>query len=181
VQTPVRDVDVAPTVLSAVGMPQPESMEGIPLLEVDPDALAADPPNVYTETDLWTSPDQSPLTGDLRLSYGPPSAWLEEDPESPGRLRIQPAAEDAVLAYRHRLLQTGTERLVYRPTRAAVAFECYNLVQDPAAAADLSRTRAGAERVKELKEVLFQELRREAGWRPQNDFWIPEAMMREKK
>lgn len=181
VQTPVRDVDAAPTLLSAVGLSQPAAMEGLPLLDLDMDLPDFADRGAYTETDLWLSPGENPLPEDVRLSYGPPSAWLEEDPEAPGRLRIRPSVEDAVLAYRHRLLQTGRERLVYRPSRDGVVFEMYDLSTDPGAAVDLARTRAGADRVKDLKDILFQELRREPGWRPQNDFWIPEAFMKEKE
>lgn len=181
VSAPVRDVDVAPTILSAAGVPVPDGMEGLPLLDVDAESEGFAARDVYTETGLWTSSDQNPLPPALRLSDDPPSAWLEEDPEAPGRLRVRPDAEDASLSFRHRLLQAGNERLVYRPSRAGVLFEYYDLTKDPSAATDLANTRAGAERVRELKEVLFQELRHEAGWRPQNDFWIPEAFMRDKE
>lgn len=195
IQSPVRDVDVAPTVLSAAGLSFPDSMEGLPLLELDPDAPDFGLRDIYSETDLWTSPADNPLPPSDRLSHGAPSSWLEEDPEtgvedrsrggsrarSQGRLRIRPSAEDAVLSYRHRLLQAGRERLVYRPGRNGVIFEYYDLAKDPSAKDNLAGTRPGAERVKALKEVLFQELRREAGWRPQNDFWIPEAIMRDKQ
>jgi hypothetical protein len=178
---PVRDIDVAPTILSAVGVPAPEGMEGLPLLELNADVADFGARDVYTETDLWTAPEQNPLPPARRLSYGPPSAWLEEDTEGPGRLRLRTDAEDASLSYRHRLLQSGRERLVYRPSMDGVLFEYYDLAHDPQGRANLAAARPGADRVKELKEVLFQELRRESGWRPQNDFWIPEALVRERK
>ena len=178
---PVRDVDVAPTILSALGVSVPEAMEGLPLLDVNPDSEGFADRRIYTETDVWMKPEDNPLPPAIRLEYGLPASWLEEDPEALGRLRIRPATEDAVLSYRHRLLQTGGERLVYRPSRSGVIFEYYDLTTDPAARINRAGTRAGAERVRELKEVLFQELRSEVGWRPQNDYWIPEAFMREKK
>jgi arylsulfatase A-like enzyme len=177
---PVRDIDVAPTLLEAMGLPVPETMEGIPLLGVDAEPGAAFLRDIYTESDLWLSPDDNPLPAAVRLDYGPPSHWLEEDPEEPGRLRVRPDVEDVALAARHRLFQTDGERVIYRPTRNGVVFEYYDLRNDPSAETNLAGTKDGAQRVKDLKETFFQELRREIGWRPQNDFWIPEAFMRKK-
>jgi hypothetical protein len=181
VAAPVRDVDVEPTILSALGAGLPEAMEGLPLLDMDVESEGFSARDIYTESGLWTTSDQNPLPPDLRLPSTPPSSWLEEDPEDEGRLRLRPAAEDAGISFRHRLLQTAHERLVYRPSRHGVLFEYYDLAHDPKAANDLAGTRPGAERIKDLKEVLFQELRRHAGWRPQNDYWIPEAFMRDKQ
>lgn len=181
VRTPVRDVDVAPTILSALGLLPSESMEGLSLLEADPETPAFSARGVYTESDLWMNPDDNPLPVDERPSYGPASTWLEEDPEAPGRLRIRPAAEDSLLAVRHRVFQAGNERIVYRPGRFKVVFQYYDLLADPGAIHDLSGTRTGQDRIRDLKETFFQELRQETGWRPQNDYWIPEAFMRDKK
>jgi hypothetical protein len=181
VRAPVRDVDVAPTVLSALGLIPSESMEGISLLEADPDTPAFAARGVYAESDLWMTPDDNPLPPEVRPRFGPASSWLEEDPEAPGRLRIRPSAEDALLAIRHRLFQTGNVRIVYRPGRFRVVFQYYDLLADPGAARDLAGTREGQERVRDMKEAFFQELRRETGWRPQNDYWIPEALMRDKQ
>lgn len=181
IRFPIRDVDVAPTLLAALGLPIPEVMEGIPLLGIDAENGGSFLRDIYTESDLWLDPEDNPLPEEVRLTYGPPSSWLEEDPDAPGRLQIHPPVEDKVLAYRHRLFQTEGERVVYRPSLNGVIFEYYDLRKDPAAETDLAGTTEGMKRVKELKETFFQELRREVGWRPQNDFWIPEAFMREKR
>ena len=181
VRAPVRDVDAAPTILSALGLLPSESMEGLSLLEADPDTPAFASRGVYAESDLWMDPDDNPLPADVRPSFGAASSWLEEDPEAPGRLRVRPSAADALSAIRHRLFQTGNERIVYRPGRFRVVFQYYDLLADPRAARDLAGTRAGQDRVRDLKEPFFQELRRETGWRPQNDYWIPEALMRDKQ
>jgi hypothetical protein len=181
VRAPVRDVDAAPTILSALGLIPSESMEGISLLDTDPDTPAFAARGVYTESDLWMNPDDNPLPAGVRPSFGAPSSWLEEDPEAPGRFRVRPSAEDALLAIRHRLFQRGNERIVYRPGRFRVVFQYYDLLADPRAARDLAGAREGQDRVRDMKEAFFQELRREAGWRPQNDYWIPEALMRDKQ
>jgi hypothetical protein len=173
ISVPVSAEDIAPTLLAAAGVPVSEEMEGVSLLGED--AFSAR--EVYAETDLWYDPEEASAVGGL--PYGTPSTWLEEDPETPGRLRVDPAREDALLAFKHRLLQWGPERLIYRPARDKVHYALYNVAQDPEGRSDLAGSRVGAERIKDLREIFFQSLQRESGWRPQNDFWIPEAFLRE--
>jgi hypothetical protein len=134
----------------------------------------AEPPLLYAETGLWWFWDQG---GADRIAYPEILDLLEPDPDQPGRLRLDPAWEDHVLVAKHRLLQIGPERLVYRPTRRGVAYDLFDFRADPSA--NMARTPEGAARLRDLKEDLFQFLSREAGWRPQNGYWIPETLLRE--
>jgi hypothetical protein len=76
------------------------------------------------------------------------------------------------------MIQMGTERLVYRPLADRVVFEYYRLGPDGAPGPDEAGTAVGAARAKELKEVFYRYLARETGGRPQNEYWIPEALLR---
>lgn len=169
----VRAVDVPATLVAAGGGTVPDEWEGVSLLRGL--GLPTDERGiVYAETVSpeagrpATEPDAPPSLGDL----------LIEDRDAPGEWRIDPAWEDALIARRSRLLQWGSERLIYRPTPDRVLFEYYRLDPDGVPGPEESATPAGAARLRELKEVFYRYLAREAGSRPQNEYWIPEALLR---
>ncbi|MBI4395474.1 MAG: sulfatase-like hydrolase/transferase, partial [Elusimicrobia bacterium] len=178
VTEPVRTQDIAPTLLSLVGIPVPEDMEGFPLHQRDFSLPADEFFAAYSETGLWPSTDDGPGIPAERIPYPEVEEILEFD-ETEGRFRIGSRWEDHVLLAKHRMVQLGGERLVYIPTRQGVVYEYFNSGVDPAGIRNLAETADGAIRVKELKEVLFRALSREPGWRPQNGYWIPEAFWRE--
>jgi hypothetical protein len=159
----------APTLLAALGQPAPEAMDGVSVL-MDPEA--GDRP-LYAETGLWVRPGDPGLP---RLPYPPLSDLLEEDPAAPGRLRLSPVWEDVVLSGMNRMVQLGGQRMIYRPTREGVVFETVSFASSTATSpSGRVRTAAG----KDMKDLFYSVLAREIGWRPQNEFWIPEALLRE--
>ena len=172
-ETAVRAVDVPATLVAAGGGRVPDEWDGVSLLRGL--GLPADERGiVYAET---ASPGRQELAPE---SDAPPALadLLMEDRDAPGEWRIDPAWEDALITRRSRLLQWGSERLVYRPTPERVVFEYYRLDSDGVPGPEESATPAGAARVRELKEVFYRYLAREAGNRPQNEYWIPEALLR---
>jgi hypothetical protein len=173
----VRAQDISPTLLTLLGLPVPEGMEGFPLSQRDFHLPPEEFFLAYAETGLWTSPEGGPPF--QRIPYPGLSGLLEQDPDQPGRFQISSLWEDHVLVSKHRMIQVGQERLIYIPTPQGVVYELYDFSQDPDGGDNLAGTRKGAERVKELKEVLFRYLARERGWRPQNGYWIPAAFLRE--
>ncbi len=172
-----RAVDVAPTAAFLLDVAAPSEWEGVPLLRGLP---AGEPGIVYVETPTpFLAPTLSTPT--RPATFPPPLVdLLVEDRESPGHLRLDPAWEDAALVFRDRLMQMGDERLLYHPGPNRVSFEYFQLNLDPEARRNLAGTTLGRARVRELREVFFRHLNRESGWRPQNDYWIPEAYLRER-
>ncbi|MBL0058779.1 MAG: sulfatase-like hydrolase/transferase [Elusimicrobia bacterium] len=173
-----RAVDVAPTAAFLLDLPAPSGWEGIPLLRGLP---AGEPGIVYAETPtpFLASALSTPTRPD---TFPPPLVdLLVEDREAPGHLRLDPAWEDGALVFRDRLMQMGDERILYHPGPNRVSFEYFQLNLDPEARRNLAGTPLGRARVRELREVLFRHLNRESGWRPQNDYWIPEAFLRERR
>lgn len=164
-----RTVDVAPTVARLLGLPPSPGWEGVSLTEEFP---RGEQGIIYSET------SSIPF---VQVSSGAASVvpLLVEDREAAGHLRVRPAWEDPLLIFRDRAMQWGNERLVYHPEKTGVSFDYYNLTEDPEARKNLAETRSGKARVRVLREVFFRYLSQESGWRPQNDFWIPEAFLRE--
>lgn len=178
VAEPVRTEDVAPTMMSLLNLPAPEAMEGISLTRREfggpPDEFFA----AYAETELrpegQSGPDDvpmPPLSQALTVDW-----WGDFSP------RLSMEAEDHALFTKHRFFQVGPERLVYVPARSGVRYELYDFSTDPQGLTDIAATPRGAQRVLELKDMFFRYLSlHEKGWRPQNGYWIPEAMLRQEE
>lgn len=165
-----RAVDVAPTAARLLGVPIPTEWEGSPLTDGFPEGEAG---IIYSET-------STPFVRENRGARTPPLVQLlEEDRDSPGHLRLDPAWEDPVLLFRDRAIQMGDDRLVYHPGATEVSFEYVKLNGDPKSLKNPAAVRAMKARAKDLREIFYRFLSRESGWRPQNDYWIPEAFLRE--
>ncbi len=221
----IRTHDLAPTLLRELGI-APRSMDGRPVFE---SAAGDEASLLYAESSGW---------GDSPFPLLPRDRLLVEDRDAPGRLTLDPAALDAVLIGKKRMIQWGDERLLYVPTLDGVKFKYYRISGSAGSAAlppqvsgalrrtapsdkpgrplaaaapsvassvsdrsvgapeagatvpalpksvgphgpDLAEVRAWAPRVRELKEIFYRYLARESGWRPQNEYWLPEAFLRE--
>nr|HNI56888.1 sulfatase-like hydrolase/transferase [Elusimicrobiota bacterium] len=162
----VRAHDVAPTLMDELRLPVPEAMEGVPVFEGAP--AVEDAAVAYSETDGLTD-GPFPLPSAARLTV--------EDRDAPGRLTLDPANVDRVLVGKRRALRWPGETLLYVPTRDGVRFHYFR--EDSPGSGDLSGQRAWTARIKDLKEIFYRYLSREAGWRPQNEYWLPEAFLRE--
>jgi hypothetical protein len=171
---PVRAVDVPSLAAGWAGVEVPEGWEGS-RIELSPPG--GESGLVFVEARV---PFLLPLEPPDWSLHPPLVKLLMEDRHAPGHWCVDPAWEDATRVGRDRLMQVDQERLVYRPGRRGAVFEYYRLDQDPEARRDLSGSRAHAARAKELEEMFFRHMARETGWRPQNDYWIPDAFLRER-
>jgi hypothetical protein len=166
-----RTLDVAPTAVGLLGLSAPAEWEGSPLMEGIPEG----------EGGIYYSETATPFVQTKRTSRIPPLIHLlKEDREAPGHLRLDPAWEDPVLMFRDRAIQIGEERLRYHPGETGVSFEFTKRNEDPIFLKKFAVARSRIARPKDLRDVFYRYLSRESEWRPQNDFWIPEAFLREK-
>jgi hypothetical protein len=165
-----RAMDVAPTAARLLGVTPPPEWEGAPLSDGFPEGEAG---IIYSET-------STPFVrGGDRARTPALKQLLVEDRDSPGHLRLDPAWEDPVLLFRDRAIQMGDERLVYHPGETGVSFEYAKPKGDSPPLKNSVAVRALNARVKDLRDIFYRHLSRESGWRPQNDYWIPEAFLRE--
>jgi hypothetical protein len=165
-----RTMDLAPTAARLLGLTVPFAWEGSSLLEGIPEGEAG---IFYWETDTPFVEANHPFR------IPPLIRLLQEDRDSPGHLRLDPAWEDPVLLFRDRAIHMGDERLFYRPGITGVSFD-YEKQNDPSPPAkNAALARARKARLKEIREIFYRYLSHESEWRPQNDFWIPEAFLRE--
>jgi hypothetical protein len=173
---PVSAVDVAPTLLRAAGLPVPRSMEGLPLQER---RRQKEPPVVYAETGLWSFPEDDFPHREGAIAYPAIPRLVEEDTGAPGYWRLSRAWTDQVIAAKHRMILRGDKRLMYFPTRRGALFETGSGVGVKLPPGKKRSPDKGV--LREWRDLFFQETARETGWRPQNDFLIPEAFLREEE
>jgi hypothetical protein len=177
VEEAVRAQDVAPTVLSLLGIGVPDGMDGFPLEQREFGEPAEEFFGVYAETEWPSFVSGGPDPANMKTrALG---QLLEIDLWAPSHLRVNAAWEDHILLRKHRMIQIGAERLVYTPTQKESVYRLFQLEEDPDGMADAAGSRKNAERVRELKDALYRFMARESGWHPQNGYWIPEAFLRE--
>ncbi|MBP9128468.1 MAG: sulfatase-like hydrolase/transferase [Elusimicrobia bacterium] len=166
---PGRAMDVAPTAARLVGVDTPSVWEGVSMTE-------GLPSGEWGAISIESSDPTDPVAHGLGL----PSPWeiLVEDRAWPGRYCRNPAWEDPFLIFRNRSVRLGSERVLYRPGLQRVDWS-FDSVSVPTTGTPWVLARAHKERIKELKDIFFRTLARDSGWRPQNDYWIPESFLRE--
>jgi hypothetical protein len=143
----VRDIDLAPTILSLVGAPSATTvdLDGRslqPLLEGR--TLPARP--VFGETEVWMTEaiPELPATGPapLRLPYPNVSLVTELDPRLGYDIVLRAEAEPLIIAAKHRMILDGPLKLIYVPTRKGARYILFDRSTDPAETRDVAAERA---------------------------------------
>jgi len=109
----VRTVDIAPTLLELVGLPIPESMDGVslaPLVRGEPidKELAA-----FYETGVWLT--DLPGTPENHLRYPHLPELLEIPDKRLGMISLKPKYADIIIAAKDRMVRVGNWKLTYQP------------------------------------------------------------------
>ena len=135
VETLVRDVDLAPTLLALAGLPTPPTLDGRSLAGALDGAELA-PALAYAESELWFTPGA--IAPELRLPY-PDLAHLTEVRADHGDdVVLRAAWEPVTLAARHRSVRDSRWKLVYVPTRDAARLSLFDTEADPGETADVA-------------------------------------------
>jgi len=142
----VRDVDLAPTILDLVGAPP--AARG----DLDGRSLRAlltggtlPPRPVFAETEVWMTESipEVPSGGPnpLRLPYPNVAQLTELDPRLGHDVVMRAEAEPIVIAAKHRMVLEGNLKLVYVPTRRGPRWFFFDRASDPGEVVDLSSVR----------------------------------------
>ena len=164
----VRDVDVAPTLAALCGVPLPfaSGVDLGPLLSGERRDLGL---AAFSETEYWFVPSGPGFQPDERLPY--PAVTGATDLAPDGDVFMRPEIEPLVVAAKHRAIRLGDWKLTYRPTRAGVRLDLYDLATDPEERASVA-TRF-PERFVLMRDRLYEWLRRDPAAVQRGDFVVP--------
>jgi arylsulfatase A-like enzyme len=125
----VRTVDIAPTLLELVGLPIPESVEGVSLARLlRGEALGTELPAFY-ETGVWLT--DLPGTPDNHLRYPHLPELLEIPDKRDGMISLKPKYLDIVIAAKDRMVRRGKWKLTYQPLTDGVIYRLFDIEDDP--------------------------------------------------
>ena len=125
----VRTVDIAPTLLELVGVPIPESVEGVSLARLlRGESLGTDLPAFY-ETGVWLT--DLPGTPNNHLRYPHLPELLEIPDKRNGMISLKPKYLDIVIAAKDRMVRRGKWKLTYQPLTDGVIYCLFDIEDDP--------------------------------------------------
>ncbi len=138
VGTLTRTVDLAPTLLTALGMAVPASMEGVDILHGEPELIS------YAETCYLFFPKAKAMTGLTEaeraevVELSGAADTLEVDPGFRHNLVLRPAYRAAVIAAKDRMIRTTRWKLIEIPGKTRPIRRLYDVLADPHQVNDLA-------------------------------------------
>jgi arylsulfatase A-like enzyme len=144
VEAVTRSMDLAPTVLSLLGLEVPASMEGVsltPLMDGTSTDLGL---IVRAETCYLFFPKARAMTGLTEVEragvveLAGAADTLEDDPAFRHNLVLRQEFRAAVIAAKYRMVRTARYKLIVIPGKTAPIVRLYDMVEDPQQRRDLS-------------------------------------------
>lgn len=161
----VRDVDLAPTLYEACGVPAPRGLDG-KSLRGDVGSRFA-----YAETELWFTEDIPSLAPELRVPYPGIMALTELDSRHDAEIVLRKEMEASTLVARHRMVRDASFKLVYVPTRKGVRYMLFDLAADPGETRDVAA--AHPDEVTRLRAELWAWMLEDTTMEQRDGFLVP--------
>lgn len=136
VDSVVRSIDLAPTLLDLVDAPQAPGMDGVSLAACL--AREGDCPDLdaFNETGIWIA-DIPGLPGD-HLRYPDLLELMEVPDRESGTLAIKPEYCKTIMSAKDRMIRRGRWKLVYQPLTGGALLRLFDLESDPDCKTDVS-------------------------------------------
>jgi arylsulfatase A-like enzyme len=131
-----RTIDIAPTLLSEIGVPTPASYVGVDLTAqfTDPSQPLSLP--AFAETCYLFFPKIGHPKGARTVKSSGETLWI--DPKFRNNLVLRPEYHDAVIESKDRMIRTNRWKLIEIPGDEAPIYRLYDMVADPHQKNDLS-------------------------------------------
>jgi hypothetical protein len=127
IQSIMRTIDVAPTLLSLCGAPSHEAMEGISLIDCLDGKPAPQLP-AYNESGIWLTSLPGMPEGHLRY---PNLLELLDIPDyGSGTFAIRKRYQDIIIEAKDRMIRVGRWKLTYQPTETGAIYSLFDLEHD---------------------------------------------------
>ncbi len=167
----VRLVDVAPTILAALGIRPDHPIDGVDLTSylVAPETPLASLP-AFAETGLWFYPPETERLEGKRITFARGFDAFRFQPDT-WKIYLDPAFEETAIMAKHRMLLEGDHKLLYIPTRDGVRWEMYDTRSDPAESINL--TAREPERYAAMKARLMDWILRDPQMVRVGDYVLP--------
>jgi hypothetical protein len=119
----IRDIDIAPTILSLLDIPIPSEFHGEDLLP----AMRGHPFTglpVYMETGIWYTPESPFIPNRLRAPYPKIMEMLAINPQT-GEIILKDYFAKIIVEAKHRAWQLNERKYIYMPGKSSFAEEFY--------------------------------------------------------
>lgn len=119
----IRDIDIAPTILSLLGIPIPSEFHGVDLLP----AMRGNPFTglpAYMETGIWYTPESPFIPNRLRVPYPKIMEMLAINPQT-GEIILKERFAKIIVEAKHRAWQLNERKYIYMPGEKCFAEEFY--------------------------------------------------------
>ncbi len=131
----IRTVDIAPTLLELVGVPVPQSIQGVSLVPLmRGETLEGELPAFY-ETGVWLT--DLPGTPEKHLRYPHLPELLEVPDKNVGMISLKPKYVDMIIAAKDRMVRVGDWKLTYQPLTDGATYRLFNIREDPGCQRDV--------------------------------------------
>jgi arylsulfatase A-like enzyme len=170
ISTPVRSIDIAPSLLALAGIQKSSSMSGESLFLTE-DRLPIKPAQAsFMETGVWLGKVRG-LPSD-RMVYPSILEILEIKDETTGTLSLKPQFHDVVIEAKARMVINDGWGLSYLPLKSSAEFALYDLKKDPDRNVDVSDIHP--EIAEKLKSTLVDWMLQDKSLRWEHDHLLPE-------
>ena len=136
VTQPIRNIDLAPTLLQLAGIGQALEMDGVSLLPALQGLANELELDVYGETGIWLTDLPGTPAGHLR--YPNLLDLLTVRDVATGTISLKPEFEGIIVRAKDRMIRRGRWKLVYQPLNDGHLLKLYDLEQDPHCLTDVS-------------------------------------------
>jgi arylsulfatase A-like enzyme len=156
----IRTVDLAPTLLELVGLVPPPAMEGVSLAACL-DGAPAPELAAFTESGIWLT--DMPGMHESHLRYPDLPHLLEVPDRHTGTLAIRAEYRYRIVEAKDRMIRAGRWKLVYQPLQEGVMYRLFDVEADPACKHDV---------VNQHPEVVSELRARLAAWMSADPLWV---------
>lgn len=129
VDASIRSIDLAPTLLELLGIPVPNTMDGISLAAVVRGEQLALNLDAFTETGFWLT--EIPGLPATHLRYPDLLSLIEIKDRETGTLSIKDSVLPDLLRAKDRMIRRGDWTLVYQPLTQGYELSLFNVRSDP--------------------------------------------------
>jgi len=166
----VRDIDVAPTILDLLHIVPPKTMEGVSLLPLARGTTSSLNLTAFAETGLWFTDKGDNFYQQQRILYPDIIGLGAIDNTFNNEVVIKPEYRALTTIAKHRMIRNDRYKLIYIPTRQGIQFELYDVQNDPQELNNIAGQNPAV--VAAMKDELFQWMSKD-----KNSFWSNEYLI----